>query len=563
MSAMDIALLLKRLFEMNGADLVVLKNTQDNQSVKVAGIHDKLSFSEEACNNLINFFAGIVLREAGAKAAEEWENGAQAFFKAHRGLTADYCRNMLRRYALNTHTSAALEKFVGQMPEEMASSLKFDALLPHCQVAVMHGVQKGLEMMKAVDGLYEIDDGLLKSDASFLSVATIQKAQKILAAAIKKWVAAVTNALPEHSRGKELPKVKRIIFKILALAHKEASERLLETLTTGPIGDIFTLQGAAVRSFTELAKTVSLPAGIDAKGPEHVQHVFREFLFVVACGLIKEQKESDDAAMVSAEAEALLRDDVRSAMARLLTLYLNGLLRELPEEKDLRQKTNVKGFDVKGIHTDFVRDCIINRDFFSIEGFGKVANSLDRESAVARGRRDLEFYGQQIEEMISKGKERETKKWKPPEVRTSASLSEDDLKMAQRSLMRGIPARGMRMAVTLIANRTSLALFEAFYGQEPATGVNFASDAKQMFITFASRGEFSIVAELHNSHIESIESHGGGDDTMEIYWPNFFCLEYAGRLIQEADPSRPSGKCWQVRAVNVGVLAARLTPPVC
>jgi len=558
---MGIVSLLERLSEMNENDAVVLKNVDGEQVFEAASILGKLSLNKEARNNLLGFLSEIVLREAGANAADQCEQEARAFFNANGCLTAGYCLSMLRRYALTASATAALEKFIGQIPEDVFPHSKFTALLPHYQVAVMLGVQKGLEVVNNIAGLYEIDSGTLKPGGSFLAVSTIQKAQKTLVKTIGDWQTTVSNALPLQSRKRDFPLIKRLVFKLLLAMHAEPAERLLEILTTGPLGDIFRLQGASVKVFTDLGREVALPSGIDAKGPEHMQHIFREFLFSAACQRIKNHKESVDMETVRAEAEALLLPDVCSVMARLLVLFLNDLLRGLPAEKELNPKAAVGGFDAQGFHVDFVRDCIAKRYSFSIESFGKVPNALEREAAVARGMRDMEFHEWHVQKMINNGKEEEAMQHTPPAVRTSAAMTEEDLKAAQKLIASAIPARDMRMAISAIANQASLALFEAFYCKEPATGVNFEIDGRQVSIGVTPRGEFSITAELYCRRVQSIERHGIGEEEMELNWPNLCRLQYIGKLKHEKAASHPSGKRWEVLAVNVEVLTVRLTPP--
>lgn len=544
---------------MNEDDVVLLKNIKGEDILEAAGILGKLKYNADEGNRLINFLAEAISQEAGTAVADDFEKEASSH---NQFLTAGYYRDALRRHALNASTAAALKKFIEQVPEDVLSSLKFAELFPHCQVAVMHGTQKGLELMQAVSGLHEVDDGILKADASLVPLESMQKAQKILAKALKDWFAAMVSVLPAHCREQDLPLIKKMVFSLLLVLHAEASEALLETLTTGPIGDIFTVQSAVVKAFTGFAEDVDLPSGIDGKGPDRILRVIREFLFAVACRRIKRQNKAADTEAVRVEASALVQPDARKSMARLLMLFLNNLLRELPPEKDLRPRANVKGFDAEGFHADFVRDCIAKRFSFTIEHHGKVDNLLEREAAVGRGKKDLEFYEQQLQKMIDSGQEKQAKKWAPPEVRTSSSMTEKDLKAAQAFVMHGINDRDMRMAITAIASQDSLKLFEAFYGKEPATGVICEIADRQMAINVVPRrAEFFITAEVHNSRIQSLERHGDGEDSMEFNWVNFFQFEYSGRLQREKNASDPSGRRWRVCAVEVELMVPHLMAP--
>jgi hypothetical protein len=559
---MDIAFLLRLFGGMNESEVVTLKDGKAGPVLEAAGIVGILRYNAEACAKLINFLSAIISQEAGGGVADEFEKEARAFCEVNHCLTVAYCRDALHRHALSSGDAAALKKFVDQMPEALVSAVNLTALFPHCQMAVMRGVQKGVEMMRAVVELAELDKGVLKPGGYSLPLDSVKKTQKVLTKAIRDWLAAVIEALPAHSRERDLPLVKKSAFRIMLVLHAELAEQCLETLTTGPIGDIFTVQGAVVKDFSNFAKETELPSGFDGKGPDHMQRVMREYLCAAACRQIKKRSAAADLESIRAEAALLVRPNVHEAMARLLTLFLNDLLSDLPSEKELRPRANVKGFDAEGFHADFIRDCIAKRYSFTIEYYGKVENVLEREAAVGRGKKDLEFYTEQLEKMIRNGQEKEVKKWAPPVVRTSAAMTEKDLKAAQEFIMQGVKERDMRIAVTAIANQASLALFECFYGKEPATGVTFESGDKQMAINFTPRkGEFSIKAELHNHRMQSVERHGDGEEEIEFKWVNFFLLEYNGRLKREEDRSLPSGRRWRVCGVNVEVSAAHLLPP--
>jgi hypothetical protein len=556
---MDIAFLLRRFSEMNESDIVVLRDAKGEPQLEAAGMLGKLRQNPEEAGRLVSFLTEAVSQASGAAAADDFEKEVRS---QDRQPTAGYWRNVLRRYALNASASAALKKFVEETPENVLAALKFEELLPHCQAAVMNGVRKGIELMRDLSALPELDGGLLKPGVSCVPLETVQKAQKILAKASRDFFAALAGDLPEHSREQDLPLIKKAVFNLLLHGHAQSAESLLDALCAGPSGDIFAVQGAVVKSFTNFAKGADLPSGIDGEGPDQALRALREFVFMAACRRIKKRDGSPDAQAVRAEAASLAQPDALTAMARLQTLFLNALLRDLPAEKELRPRANVKGFDAEGLHADFVRDCIAKRYSFTIEFQGKVDNLLEREAAVGQGKKDLEFYEQQLKKMIDSGQEKEVKKWAPPQVRSSASMTEKDLKAAQEFIARGIPERDMRMAATALANTGSLKLFEAFFGKDPAAGVSFEVADRQMNIVFVPRkSEFSIRAELHNSRMQSVDRHGEGDDFVEFDWVNFFQMEYSGRLKREKDASHPSGNRWTVQALEVNLLASHLMPP--
>lgn len=562
MPTVGIAVLLGRFEGMRETDAVVLRNAGGNPVIEPARLLGKLGNEAEGNSELIRFLSGVIFQEAGAHAADEFEREALAACGSGGRLTAGYCRNALRRYALDSATLAALKAFIEEGPEELLASLDFAGLSPYGQAAVMGGVRKGVELMRAVSELAGSENGMLGPGGAVITLDVVRKAQRVLAKSLKDWSAAFLESLAVHGRERELPRVAAVTYGVLLARHEEAAEYTLDTLTSGPVADIFTMQGAAVRVFTRFAGDTALPPGIDGKGPAVRRRLLRDFLFVTACRRIRKRDGAGDEDSVRAEADALLRPGVPEAMARLLTLFLNGLLRDLPSEKELRTRANVRGFDAEGFHADFTRDCIARRHSFTVEHHGKMENALEREAAVGRGRRDMEFYEKQLEEMIRTGREDQARKWAPPVVRTSAAMTEEDLKSAQAFIMRGVPDRDMRMAVTAIANQGGLGLFEAFCGREPATGVMFESTDRQAVIIFSPRkGEFSVRAEVHNDRMRAVDRSGDGEDELELGWVNFFLLEYKGALKRSKDAACPSGGRWTVCGVTVDVLAANLLPP--
>lgn len=563
METVDIAFLLNRFESMDANERVVLKKNKETPGVATAGLLDKLGGSGgTGGDELIAYLGEVVSRESGPSSAGEMEKLLRNALEANKVLTVGQCRTALRRYALKTGDAAALKEFLAGISEGVLTFLKFSSLSPYCQLAVMRGVQGGLELMQAVEGLLELDEGVLRPDSQALPLESVQKAQRILAKGLKDWATAMISALPERTMEQELPRARKIVYLLLQALHADKMGAFVNSLSAGPVADIFAMQGAALKSLNSFASELPLPPGIDARAPARRRRMLCEMLYWALCRRFEKQLGTT-AEEAKARATALIQPDVRVCMGRLLKLFLNHLLSELPSEKELRPRASIKNFDAEGFHADFVRDCIARRYSFTIEGFGKLDNALEREAAVGSGKRDIEFFEKKLEEMLNSGQKEQAKNWTRPEVRTSASMTESDLRSSQELAMRGIPDRNMRMAITRIANQGSLGLFEAFYGKEPSIGANFESSDKQMLIRFLPRrSEFFVEAMLHNGKIKATERREGGeegDDEMDISGVNFFHLEYSCMLKKEQD--KASGKVrWEAASVTVEVLSLNMLP---
>ena len=561
----EITRLLDRLASAKDMSPVVLKTANGTTSIEVAGVFgQKADAAAETNARVIAFISDCVCDASGSGAAQK----AEAMLReasGQGGLTAAGCREVLERFSVPERDVEALELFTGQIAESALQSVQFASLPMAVRVAVMHGYKKGLEMLEGVVGLTEAEENGITPQCGLLSLDTLKLAQKTLGATVIAWCNAMRDSLPAGMRQEYQTTVLHAVRTLLQKSKPKLLVAFLDALTLGPLADVHVIQLANSKEFAQFDAAYPLPGGMDGKGPARRVALLREMLFETACRHIRFQKGLSVERLIREAANMLLHTNAPLSLASLQKLYLNSLLRDLPAVEDLRARASVKGFDAEGFHGDFVRDCIARRFSFTAEGFGKLENAIDREQAVARGKRDMEFFEQQKEALAQKmdgtanGAAADgSMDWRSPEVRGSVAMTEEDLNKGREIVMLAIPDRELRMAVTVLTNAAALALFEALFCKDPASGMELLGNHKHMETVYIPADQaLRVKAMLYHDGARSMERHGEGDSEIPFGQISFTQFEYCLWLKQR---SRKGNKEWQVNRVVVDSIQPFFVP---
>ena len=565
MPHIEVARLLICLETLKDSSPVQLKDSENQKILIAATLRDILGTGAKDASAAITEYIVRVIRDAsGADAANEAEGQLRAWAAQDKCIAAGRLRELLERHRLPPSVIKGLETFVESMPDNALASIKFEEMPLQLQVAVMEGVQKAAGMMETMAGLPEIEEGELKPDSKFVSLGTVQKVQKTLAQATQQWAAALLAGIPRGTSKHIQITVSSAIHKLLQATKPKLLTAMLEALTMGVAADIFTVQSFVIRELKQFADLCPIPAGIDCQSPALQRSLLDDLLFESACRYIRVQKGISVPRLLEAEAKMLVHTDPRIAFGSLQRMYLNSLLEEVPDVADLRARANVKGFDVDGLHADFIRDCIAHRYSFTVMGFGKLENAVEREQAVAAGKRDLEFYEAKKREMDGKQQavNAEPAQWERPEARFSASMTEDDLNKARSAILHAIPEPTLRMAVTAIANAAGLSLLASFFGKDPGAGVYLQGSHKAVKMQFSpADGTLSVSAMLFHDGLKAMARINDEPDELALGRISFTQMEYTAQLKpkrkkNESDPTR-----WRVSKLTVDNVGPYLVPP--
>ena len=575
MSFDEIARLIDRLASAKDMSPVVLKTANGTTSIETAGAFgQKSDGAAETTARVIAFISDCVCDASGSGAAQKAENMLREA-AGQEGLTAARCREVLERFSVPERDVEALELFTGQIAESTLQSVQFAALPMAARVAVMNGYKKGLEMLEGIAGLAEAEENGITPQCGLLSLDTVKLAQKTLATTVAAWCNAMRDSLPEGMSREYQSTVLNAVRTLLQKSKPKLLIVFLDALTLGPLADIHVIQLSNSKEFAQFDAAYPLPGGMDGKGPARRAARLREMLFETACRHIRFQKGLSVERLILEAANMLLHTNAPLSLASLQKLYLNSLLRDLPAVGDLRPRANVKGFDAEGFHGDFVRDCIARRFSFTAEGFGKLENALDREQAVARGKRDIEFFEQQKEALEQKlegagnGSAGRTQNggaaatdgstdWSSPEVRGSVAMTAEDLNKGREIVMLAVPDRELRMVVTVLANVGALALFETLYCKDPASGIELLGNHKHMEIVYSPAEQaMRVKAMLYHDGARSMDRHGEGESEIPFGQISFTQFDYSLWLKQR---SRKGTREWQVNRVVVDSIQPFFVP---
>lgn len=561
----EVVRLLTCLEPFSDSSPVLLKDSGTQKIFVEASLLDTLGpGARDAVAAVIDFAVRAIRDASGAEAADEAERMLREWADREKHLSAGYLRDLLEQHRLGAKLLDSLESFSKTMPADTLASLKFKEMPLPVRAAIMEGVQKAAEMMETIAGLPEMGDGELRPDSKVLRLETVQKVQKTMAQAIHHWGAAILAALPFGASRRVQVSVLSAIHTLLQATKPKRLTAMLETLTMGVVADIFTMQSAVIREVKQFADQYPLPAGMDGLGPALRLSFLEDLLFESACRYIRVQKGISVPRLVEAEAKMLVSSDSRVAFGSLQRMYLNGLLEDLPDVSELRARANVKGFDVDGLHGDFVRDCIARRFSFSIKGFGKVENAVEREQAVAAGKRDMEFYETKKKELEENQQQPngDSAQWERPEARFSASMTEEDLKKARATVIHAIPDPTLRMAVTALANATSLGLLAAFFGTDPGAGILFRGTHKAVAMLFSpDDGTLSVSAMLFHDGLKAMSRINDEPDELDLGRISFTQLEYTAQLKPKRKQSDKDPTRWRVSLVTVENIYPYFVPP--
>ena len=450
------------------------------------------------------------------------------------------------------------------MPRAALEAVKFQEMPSNLQAAVMCGVGKCLEMMTQVVETAELDGGALRAGSKSVPLETLRTAQKALSDSVKKWGDGILDALQPTDPEREIPLAGDLVYTVAQAAKPKLLASFLETMTSGCMADIFAIQRFVIKSLEQFAEENRVSPGINAKIPAVRYSLLHQFLFAAACRHARVKKGLSADRLVKEEAKSMLRSNHRDSLGSLLRLYLNGLLETLPAPSELKPRVTVKECSADGMHANFARDCIARRCSFAIDGTGKLQNAQDREQEVARGRRDLEFYEKSLEEAgkDSGGKEGgDPTKWKRPVVRSSASMTQEDLQAACNAFIQAIPDLTQRLAVTTIANLGSLDLAALFFGKDPAAGILLDGTQRHMDISCSSEGlVLDISAMLFHDRLRAVERTGDFESEVDLSKSSFTQLDYTISLRTLRHQDGKNDPRWRVHKVSVEIAAPYLVP---
>ena len=455
-----------------------------------------------------------------------------------------------------------VSRFAESMPQGALDAVKFEEMPPNFQAAVIQGVEKGVEMMTQVVDIAELDNGALRAGSKSVTVDAVRKAQKVLADSVRKWGNGILDALQPADPEREILFAVEAVYTLTQAFKPKLLTSFLETMTSGSMADIFAVQGFVIKSIRQFASDNQLSPGIDAKTPVIRFSMLRHFLFEAACRHARRKKGLSVDRLIKQHAQSMLHSNYRDSLGSLLRLYLCGLLENMPNPSELKVRGNVKDFNADGLHAYFIRDCITKRCSFEIEAQGKLKNAHDREQEVARGKRELEFFEKRLAEAESQPEQEragDPSTWKRPEVRSSASMTKEDLETACDTFIRAVPDLPRRLSVSMIANLDSLDLPALFFGKDPAAGILLDGTQRHMEMSFSpTELSLSISAMLFHDRLRAVERTGDFESEVELHKSSFTQLDYTVFLRQQVYQDGKHAPFWRVNKVRVDIVAPYL-----
>lgn len=536
----------------------------------------------DALAALIRVIGDAVFLDSGPDAADTAEKELWKKAGEKGELAAAACRKTLIT-SLPDSICLPLQKFTEKMPKDSMQSLGFAELPLETRLAVMHGVEGAVVMMREVTALLEGDDSPYRPGVTSLALSDVERAQKVLAKAIKKWGEALLAPLSALGARRDMPFILAAVRRLIQFTRPKLLLAFIDALTATTVADIFTVQKHVTGELERFAAATPLPRGLDALSYAGLLKNLHELLFDAVCRHISYLKGITVKRLVEGEARMLLQSDIRLTLGNLLRLFFNNLLQDLPAGRELKMRASVKGFDHEGLHADFVRDCIARRDSFSIYGLGALRNAVDRERDVAGSKRDMEFFEQRMEEyakavIARRGRELqnapddpeaeelplvEVPDWERPDVRHSPAMTPDDLKEGRETVMLGIPEIPLRMAVTALANQSALKVIEAFYRKDPGPGVAPRGQYKHMTMTFTpGANELAVSALLFHDTLNAAEREYDPVSVNEVPLGDisFTQIEYTVHLRPRRTPAGTAAPGWRAGKVHVDSVFTYLLP---